>query len=54
LFTRQAKTFLHVARCGGQPACDLATGLHTLQINRAILASVRSGAWELVGEREAS
>lgn len=54
LFTRQAKTFLHFARCGGQPACDLATGLHTLQINRAILASVRSGAWEPVGEREGS
>jgi predicted dehydrogenase len=54
LFTRQAQGFLQVLREGGEPACDLATGLSTLQANLAILASVKSGAWEAVGGKEAT
>ncbi len=52
LFTRQANAFLDAVRDGSEPPCDLASGLATLRVNRAILASVTSGRWETISARE--
>ncbi|QDT56244.1 1,5-anhydro-D-fructose reductase [Caulifigura coniformis] len=52
LFIRQAGSFLDAVESGGPPACTLADGLHTLHVNRAILASVTSGQWEQIPDVE--
>lgn len=46
LFTRQANAFLDAIASKSPPVCDLAEGMQTLKVNRAILASMMSGRWE--------
>jgi predicted dehydrogenase len=53
LFIRQANAFLDAVDGNSAPPCSLEEGLTTLHANQAILASVRSGRWETVGERPA-
>ncbi len=53
LFIRQAHSFLDAAQAGAAPACDLAAGLQTLRVNRAILASLDSQQWETITVEEA-
>ena len=53
LFIRQASSFLDAVATRSPPACNLAAGLQTLKVNRAILASVKSARWETVGGENA-
>ena len=47
LFIRQANAFLDAIESHTAPPCSLAEGIATLRVNRAILQSVRDGAWQV-------
>jgi predicted dehydrogenase len=49
-FVAQAHRFLDAVERKSQPACSLAEGLQTLQVNLAALASVESRGWQTVGD----
>ena len=49
LFTRQANAFLDAIERHDAPPCTLDEGTATFLVNRAILRSVRDGAWQSLG-----
>lgn len=49
-FVAQAHRFLDAVERKSPPACSLAEGFQTLQVNLAALASVESRSWQTVGD----